>query len=168
MGRGAALGELYDKGKGVAKDATRAAALYQQGCDGGEGIACYSVGWDFANGVGVTKDLTGSRALSASLRFRFSERLLQPRRHVLKGSRHNQGCRPRDHALSKGLRRRLFRRLLQPRPHVRERNGDNPGRQPRDRALSEKPATETISPRAPILAGCTTMATEWPRISAAP
>ena len=65
----------------------RAAALYQQGCDGDKGIACSPSGWDFANGVGVTKDLTRAAALIASLRFRFSERLLQPRLFITKRER---------------------------------------------------------------------------------
>ena len=58
-----ALGEMYDKGTGVAKDAFRAASLYQEACDGGLALACNNLALDFANGVGVAKDLTRSAAL---------------------------------------------------------------------------------------------------------
>jgi hypothetical protein len=50
------LGVMYEKGRGVAKDEARAAALYKQACDGGYAGGCVDLGAAYASGRGVAKD----------------------------------------------------------------------------------------------------------------
>ena len=52
----AALGFMYAKGRGVAKDEVLALWLYQRACDGGSAKGCASLGVMYATGRGVTQD----------------------------------------------------------------------------------------------------------------
>jgi len=58
------LGLAYAAGAGVAKDAARAAALYQQGCDGRDSRGCSKLGLLYAKGAdAVRPDLARAAAL---------------------------------------------------------------------------------------------------------
>ena len=51
------LGFMYEIGRGVAKDESRAVQLYQKGCDRGDGLGCSVLGNMYADdGRGVPKD----------------------------------------------------------------------------------------------------------------
>jgi TPR repeat protein len=59
------LGYLHEKGTGVKKDAARAVALYQRGCDGtacqpSNLNGCVNVGRAYRDGIGVEKDAARS------------------------------------------------------------------------------------------------------------
>ena len=51
------LGVSYDRGQGVAKDARKAASLYQQACQGGHAGSCYNLGDLHLKGQGVARDI---------------------------------------------------------------------------------------------------------------
>lgn len=57
------LGLRFLKGEGVAKDAKKAATLFQRSCDGGNAVGCYDVADSFRFGEGVGKDLKAASAL---------------------------------------------------------------------------------------------------------
>jgi hypothetical protein len=57
------LGWMYEEGNGVARDPARAAALYKQGCDGGEAGDCTMLGLKYAEGKGVAHDPARAVAL---------------------------------------------------------------------------------------------------------
>lgn len=57
------LAVIYQDGRGVAKDPTRAATLYKRACDGGNASACFSLGLLYGLGTGVPKDVPRSAAL---------------------------------------------------------------------------------------------------------
>ena len=50
------LGQLTDRGDGVAKDAAAAARLYQRGCDADSPLGCNDLGLDYKDGVGTPND----------------------------------------------------------------------------------------------------------------
>jgi TPR repeat protein len=50
------LGVLYGRGAGVAKDPVRAAALFQQACDGKNMTGCARLGAAYSSGEGVAQD----------------------------------------------------------------------------------------------------------------
>ncbi len=52
------LGWCYDKGNGVAKDATEAVKWYRKAAEQGDAVAQNNLGWRYANGDGVPKDAT--------------------------------------------------------------------------------------------------------------
>lgn len=43
------LGTMYEKGKGVEKDISRAATLYRKACDGGRARGCTNLGYIYSN-----------------------------------------------------------------------------------------------------------------------
>ena len=55
------LGEMYEEGKGVSKDYTKAKKFYKKACDMGEGVGCYNLGKMYEKGKGVTKDYTKAK-----------------------------------------------------------------------------------------------------------
>ena len=59
------LGFMYSQGKGVKKNAKRAAALYLQACKGGHMHGCFNLGVLHESGRGVTKDLVRAAKLYA-------------------------------------------------------------------------------------------------------
>jgi hypothetical protein len=59
----AMLGNLYENGWGVAKDAKRAAELYEKSCVGGDADGCYFLGLTCRSGRGVPKDVGRAAAL---------------------------------------------------------------------------------------------------------
>src|ERR1035437_3339949 len=64
-GNGQACGELafmYDLGRGVARDSTRAEALYLKACDAGNAGACGNLGVMY-EGSGLAKDTSRASAL---------------------------------------------------------------------------------------------------------
>jgi TPR repeat protein len=60
------LGDLLGAGKGGEKDPSRAAELYQTGCDLGSLESCNSLAIAYSNGTGVAKDLTRGLSLFRS------------------------------------------------------------------------------------------------------
>lgn len=50
------LGLLYERGKGVERDALRSAALVQRACDAGDSFGCVALSNAYAEGKGVAKD----------------------------------------------------------------------------------------------------------------
>jgi TPR repeat protein len=57
------LGGMYESGLGVTKDESKAATLYQRGCDASDGSACISLGLMYSQGRGVKTDPVKARAL---------------------------------------------------------------------------------------------------------
>jgi TPR repeat protein len=57
------LGVLYEQGSGVVQDVVKAAALYQEACDGGELQGCSDLGDFYAQGAGVDQDAARAAAL---------------------------------------------------------------------------------------------------------
>jgi TPR repeat protein len=51
------LAAIYHQGKGVSKDETEAARLFEAACEGGDPLACSNLGIMYADGVGVSTDL---------------------------------------------------------------------------------------------------------------
>ena len=47
---------MYTNGRGVEKDESRAAPIYQKGCDLGDTASCVSLAGMYLNGSGVAKD----------------------------------------------------------------------------------------------------------------
>ncbi|MBI1338789.1 sel1 repeat family protein, partial [bacterium] len=47
----------------VAQDFSRARALYQKACDGGQAAGCTNLGWLYGNGRGVAQDFGRAREL---------------------------------------------------------------------------------------------------------
>ncbi len=58
-----ALGSMYDEGRGVPQDQTKAVALYQRACEGGAPAGCNSLGSMYGEGRVVSRDLTKSMDL---------------------------------------------------------------------------------------------------------
>jgi TPR repeat protein len=56
-------GFLYEVGEVVRKVAARAAALFEQACDGGFAAGCNNLGRMYEAGEGVPKDATRAAAL---------------------------------------------------------------------------------------------------------
>jgi hypothetical protein len=50
------LGSMYESGKGVTKDYSRAVNLFSKSCDGGNADGCNGLGGMYGNGKGVAKD----------------------------------------------------------------------------------------------------------------
>jgi hypothetical protein len=55
-------GFLYERGRGVAADAARAAGFYRQSCDAGERMGCVGFALLQARGNGVPKDAVAAQA----------------------------------------------------------------------------------------------------------
>jgi len=49
------LAVMYEKGRGVAQDYSKALNLYQQGCSGGNELNCYNLGLMYEEGRGVSQ-----------------------------------------------------------------------------------------------------------------
>jgi tetratricopeptide (TPR) repeat protein len=61
------LGFLHERGRGMARDAARAAALYEKACGGGNDMACLAGGMLQWLGTGVPKDLDAATARFGAL-----------------------------------------------------------------------------------------------------
>jgi uncharacterized protein len=57
------IGEAYEAGKGIPKDAAHAARAYRKACDGGAAAGCTHLGDAYAAGLGVAPDLTAAADL---------------------------------------------------------------------------------------------------------
>ena len=50
------LGLMYQRGQGVARDASEALRLYRKACDASQMVACDNAGYMYLNGRGASKD----------------------------------------------------------------------------------------------------------------
>lgn len=51
------LAYIYDRGKGVEQDYSKAIALYKQSCEAGSDMGCYEMGRSYEHGEGVERDI---------------------------------------------------------------------------------------------------------------
>ena len=109
------LGERYERGNGVDKDHSRAAALYEKACEGGVARSCGALGALYSQGKGVPEDvIRAARALREGVRRGSGRGLPRPRRALRKGPGSPRERGPGRRALCEGVRGRSGRGLWCP------------------------------------------------------